>query len=170
MKIKVIDRVISTALLVAVLTVIFILSAQNSHESDGVSGGFIKTLASVFKPDFGTLTEAQQLKIVEAWQSVVRTLGHFSEYGALGFFAANAARSYGLKGLWGILAPFAFSVVYALSDEIHQIFVPGRTCELKDLLVDSLGSLLGVLLFSLVMWIILKEKRKSRPNNSDCRT
>ena len=39
---------------------------------------------------------------------------------------------------WGVC------VIYAMSDEFHQLFVPGRTCKLTDVLIDSSGSLLGI--------------------------
>jgi VanZ family protein len=37
------------------------------------------------------------------------------------------------------------SLAYALSDEFHQLFVPGRFCALKDILVDFAGSIFSVL-------------------------
>lgn len=45
---------------------------------------------------------------------------------------------------WGI------SILSALSDEFHQLFVPGRTFQLMDLAVDSFGSLVGILVYK---WI-----------------
>ncbi len=41
---------------------------------------------------------------------------------------------------------YMFGVLYALSDEIHQYFVPGRTCDPRDFLVDSIGLLVGMLI------------------------
>lgn len=40
-----------------------------------------------------------------------------------------------------------FTMLYALSDEIHQIFVPGRTFQLEDLALDLLGALAGLWLY-----------------------
>ena len=45
---------------------------------------------------------------------------------------------------------FAIGALYAVSDEIHQIFVPGRSCELRDILIDSAGVLVGILAFQLL--------------------
>ena len=53
---------------------------------------------------------------------------------------------------------FLIGTVYAASDELHQLFVPGRSGELTDTMLDGLGVLLGVLLLS----ILLNRRRKGR--------
>ena len=47
-------------------------------------------------------------------------------------------------------------IIYATSDEIHQLFVPGRACQLRDILIDSIGSITGVYLYKLINTKILK--------------
>jgi len=42
------------------------------------------------------------------------------------------------------LAGFILTIVYGISDELHQVFVPGRAWESKDLVIDALGALVGV--------------------------
>ena len=56
----------------------------------------------------------------------------------------------------GILS-FLFSVIYALSDEFHQTFVPGRDGNIVDVLIDSSGALVGILLSSIVYSLIIKK-------------
>ncbi len=51
-----------------------------------------------------------------------------------------------------------FSSLYALSDEIHQYFVPGRSCDPVDLLVDIVGILLGIILIYFVKKKLLAER------------
>ncbi|MEM9861948.1 MAG: VanZ family protein [Myxococcota bacterium] len=70
---------------------------------------------------------------------------HFIEYAILAFFCAHAAR-----GTWpnrSLLRTAAFgaliAVLFGLSDELHQAFVPGRTAELLDLVADGLGAVAG---------------------------
>lgn len=41
-------------------------------------------------------------------------------------------------------------IIYATSDEIHQIFTPDRACQIKDILIDSIGSITGIYLFKLL--------------------
>ena len=51
-----------------------------------------------------------------------------------------------------------FTSLYALSDEIHQIFIDGRSCEFRDWVIDTAGALIGIAAFLLVMLIIKKRK------------
>ena len=76
---------------------------------------------------------------------------HLIEYGILGFFFYRALRVSKLAKQVFILA-IIFSILYALSDEIHQFFIPGRKFDLWDLVADSLG----------VVFVALYLKRKQK--------
>ncbi len=101
---------------------------------------------------------------------IVRKGAHFFEYLLLGIFSAIAAREIyfyrngttslkGVKGWFSIwLLAWAVGAVYALSDELHQHFVSGRSCEIRDILIDAGGALLGVLLIMMIQFI----KRRMR--------
>ncbi len=70
---------------------------------------------------------------------------HFVEYGVLAWLcAAASSRSWPSASAWrtGAFAVFV-SVLWGLSDEIHQAFVPGRYSELADVIADLLGSMSG---------------------------
>ena len=47
-------------------------------------------------------------------------------------------------------------MLYALSDEVHQIYVPGRSCELRDVFIDTSGSIIGIIIYSLINFIYRK--------------
>ncbi len=67
-------------------------------------------------------------------------------YGVLSYLALGARRG------------GAIAILYAASDEIHQYFVPGRTCSLWDFLVDSLGIIVGI--SAVILWKRLLEVRE----------
>jgi VanZ family protein len=71
------------------------------------------------------------------WDLVLRKIGHAAEFALLGALLARALRR-------GTLA-FALGVAYAVSDEVHQHFVPGRVGAWYDVLIDAVGVALGVL-------------------------
>ena len=74
-------------------------------------------------------------------------LYHLVEYSVLGALLFLAARtSFGLGGAKAVMVAFAFSLLYGISDEWHQSFVPGRFASLGDVAADGLGGLLGALL------------------------
>ena len=82
---------------------------------------------------------------------IIRKLGHFSEYMALGFFSFCYSTN-----IFMILS-FLFSVLYASSDEFHQTFVAGRDGNIVDVVIDSSGALVGILLSSIVYFLIIKK-------------
>lgn len=92
-------------------------------------------------------------------QTTVRKIAHFLCYFALsgslfGFFSAFPSLR------WPAMPAFCTTVFYAVTDEIHQAFVPGRSCELRDLLIDSAGALAFLLLW--VLGVCLLRARKKR--------
>ena len=94
---------------------------------------------------------------------IIRKLGHFSEYMLLGFFSfcylsnlfieKNKMRDFKKT----VIFSFLFSVLYASSDEFHQTFVVGRDGNIVDVLIDSSGALVGILLSSIVYFLIVKK-------------
>jgi VanZ family protein len=86
-------------------------------------------------------------------------LMHLLEYGVLAFLVYRALhRKNPLPKI--VLVVLILSMSYALSDEIHQLFVPGRTFQVIDLFIDLLGSLLGVYLYQRLK--IEPQRRKER--------
>jgi VanZ family protein len=91
--------------------------------------GLIFALSSV--PDLGTG--------LGGWDLVLRKIGHAAEFALLGALLARAIGS-----AW---PAFALGVLYAISDEVHQAFVPGRQGSPLDVAVDAVGVACGVLLW-----------------------
>ena len=60
-----------------------------------------------------------------------------------------------------IVLPWVIGTIYAVSDEVHQLFVEGRSCEVRDMLLDSAGVAAGVLLMN---WLNRYRSRKSLRN------
>ncbi len=152
---KKIIRAILLALIISVMVIIFVLSAQDGNDSGGTSGGLTEFLLAIFGVDAGSLDEAEFTKI----EAFVRTAAHFSEYALLAFLAAFFLATYEIKRIFVLLIAVAFSSLYAITDEIHQIFVPGRAAELSDWLVDTSGALTGAAIAILIL-IIAKSIKK----------
>lgn len=73
----------------------------------------------------------------------------------------NALRINRVHSYKGILLALLICILYAISDEIHQIFVPGRSGEIRDVVIDSSGSSTGILVYSIVSQIIERMNRKA---------
>ena len=133
---------ISAILVATVAIIIFLLSDQTSTESSSTSDSFIYLLFRLIGQTFST--------------DFIRTLAHFCEYAGLGFLVHNLLFS--IKDKLNPLLTVLFSFGYAVTDEIHQLFVPGRSFQLIDLTVDLGGIVLGTIVFSCFILIIRYKK------------
>lgn len=130
--------IISWALVIACMAVIFSLSAQTAGESSEVSGWLIFMLKLNISQDF------------------IRTVAHFLEYAGLSVLVFNA-----LFQTFDYQRPFVsliISVLYAATDEIHQLFVEGRAFQISDIVVDSLGAASGIIVLILLIKLLSKIK------------
>ena len=80
------------------------------------------------------------------WQYDLAHMVEYAVLGALTFFAVRGYRA-GLPWLAAALVSWAFAVVYGMSDEFHQSFVPNRDANWMDVGFDALGALLGIAVF-----------------------
>ena len=143
------------------MTFIFIMSAKEADESSRISGGLIERICELVVPGFAERTEAQRAETVEAMQGFVRKAAHFTVYALLGALTVQALFCHTDGRAAVILISFAVCVVYAVSDEVHQLFVPGRSGEVRDVLIDSLGAALGIL-FSYALTRLVRARRAGR--------
>ncbi len=79
------------------------------------------------------------------------TIAHFCEYAVLGALIAISSRAWTSTDSMSAIAAIAISSAYGISDEIHQLFVPGRTCDVFDWLADTAGAAVGAAAAILVM-------------------
>mgnify|MGYP002688750535 FL=1 len=97
----------------------------------------------------------------------VRKCAHASEYAVLGVLMLGTAYSFAEdQGKKNRLLCWCAGTAYAATDEFHQLFVPGRSCQFRDVCIDSAGILTGIVLFSLIKHQIAKynEKKKVAKN------
>ncbi len=86
-------------------------------------------------------TPSRDLPDFGLWQEVVANLGHAVGYALLALALARGwwwGRPWDRAGAGGVLA---LALAYAVSDELHQAFVPGRSATLADVIVDAVGAL-----------------------------
>ena len=143
---------------------IFCLSSQTAVESSSLSGGFVKEIATVLTPDFQKYPSAKQDTIIEAWQYVARKCAHASLFGILGVLTTLAMNVTEMrKKRLLILISIGICLFYAMSDEFHQIFIPGRSPQITDVGIDFCGAIVGIGLTTLLIWVIRgKKQRKTK--------
>lgn len=156
------DRALSAATVILWMGVIFLFSAQTGNDSGSTSGGIVRWLVNFFHPHFSQMPEDQQMGILVLWHTLIRKGAHFSEYAILGALLCNALRTYNLARSLRWLIPVAGSALYAISDELHQFFVPDRVCSIVDVGIDTAGAIFGIALFSLFAYLIKKRAKTAR--------
>lgn len=122
------------------MAVIFILSAQKAVDSQNISDRFIILFGLKFSSDF------------------VRTVAHFLEYAGLSVLVYNAI--YQSLGCAKPVISVVICAVYAVTDEIHQLFVEGRACQITDIIIDTAGAIVGVAVLSAIIFVYKKIKRR----------
>ena len=137
----------------------FVLSAQNADGSNQTSDRVIRWLLERFDKGFLTLSVKEQLLRMGEWSFAVRKLAHFVLYAALGSLAYGAF-SLGERPRRPFPASLGLGALLAVLDEFHQSFVPGRSCEFRDMSIDMAGVLLGAVVLLLIQWLIDRRKKE----------
>jgi len=149
-------RILVIIMLFANLSFIWINSSKTAKESTETSNSVTHSVAKHVVEDYEDLSPKEQKAKVKELNPKVRTAAHMIEYvplGALIFLLIisiyDVSEKLGAKKkLMLILLSVFLALVFSVSDEIHQIFVKGRSFELKDIAMDSLGMFLGYSLFA----------------------
>lgn len=118
-------------LLILWMIFIFVMSSFNANESSNQSGIIVNFISSIFN-----ISDTKLLSLI------IRKGAHFTEYFILGILSIN----YVIKYKKNIIYSYLMCILYAISDEIHQLFVPGRSCQILDVIIDCLGSIIGIIL------------------------
>ena len=143
------------------MILIFVFSAQPADESAELSNSAGAFVCRLFIPGFQELSPWEQMQHIEGIDHTIRKIAHGTEYFVLGILCAATLLSWVKKSRKLLLCSgFLIAVLYSVTDEIHQIFVPGRACMFTDILIDSAGALAGVLVFSLLL-LIRRTKNRS---------
>ncbi len=139
------------------MVVIFFFSSQPGAEStktsDSASYQIIEWQNYLFHQK---KSEVELMAQAETIGLVVRKVAHMSEYALLALLLAFYLSCYSFTTKNWLLLTWGVTVFYAISDEIHQLFVPGRAGKITDVCIDSVGAAIGVLL----IFILWKKRKK----------
>lgn len=132
--------IVGWLLVILLMGIIYYFSNQESVQSSNTSSGITKVIFDLF--DLDSLFE------FESFHSLIRKLAHFSVYALLGFLLYNAIFYTKKMDYINILVLAIFLVfLYACSDEVHQLFVYGRSGEIRDVIIDSSGGSIGAIIY-----------------------
>ena len=148
---RILFTVFSWVFVAFAVVIIAYFALETGEKSSQTSTGVVDTVIEML-PNSENITEPQR----EVIHISIRQLAHFSIYCMLGFALANAFNTtINSAKIVNVLLAGAFSVQFSLFDEfVLQLNTVGRGAELKDVITDSLGAVLGIVVFS-VLYICL---------------
>lgn len=147
-------KIIAWTLVVLWMCVIFSFSAQEATTSKKTSGKTLVKIASAISKDFKKLPPKKKAEKVEPYQTAIRKVAHLTEYAVLGILSYIAFLQHKKRKL--IFSATTLCMLYAISDEIHQLFVKGRACRWYDVLIDTGGALIGIMIIIGILKLINK--------------
>lgn len=136
---------------------IFSLSHQPGSASSELSQGLLIYLLEGFQKVLPNVsTDSQLLHLF------LRKGAHFFAYMVLGILLMNAFRTMKLFQIRHAFIAFGIAVLYACSDEFHQTFIPGRSGQISDVILDALGAATGIIGYTLLFhWFSKYFKRRN---------
>ena len=153
-------RGILIVLLLCTFYIIFGFSSQDGEKSGGISKritDFILEKSS----KYNSLEISEQEQVNKRTERVIRKIAHFSIYTLVGFLVMALLSTYeNIKRKNQIYISTMLGISYAISDEIHQSFTPGRGPKITDVFIDSLGVFFGIIVILLIVEIINIKNKK----------
>lgn len=150
------------------MCVIFAFSAQTKEESGAVSESVTYHMVSSTRMFFHLDISDERVKeIADAIEGFVRKMAHMTEYGILSILLFIWIGQWEMSFLRRGGTASGAAAVYAATDEIHQVFVAGRSGRFSDVCIDTAGAILGIVVFVLIVKLVttirtLRKKREER--------
>lgn len=146
---------------IIVMVIIFVFSSKPAVSSNESSLIVADHILSVYE----NTTQAQldtekRYQVLETINTVVRKGSHFCEYALLAITLGFHFYIHGFMGMRLFVLSILLSTIYAASDEFHQTFVPGRSGQFRDVMIDTLGAVAGLLFFFLVLMIYDSHRKR----------
>ena len=155
-------RVTLCALILCLMAFIFWHSSKPGSDSYDESGEIVGDVLDVVAPEINEDMSSdgwQRRDTIHLW---FRKGVHLCIFAALSFCATLLLSSYDIKRWAVAIFSIAFTILYAVSDEVHQHFVPGRKGALFDVGVDSLGAVVGWACAILAIWLFWNVQRRKQ--------
>ena len=141
-------KTISFIVLILWMIVIFSFSSADANKSTGTSDKVITTMIEIKDKITNNETPNNEKEIIVKNSSFyIRKIAHITEYLILGFLIFNLLKQYSVTNIYYAIG---LSILYSCTDEFHQLFISGRSGSIRDVLIDSIGILIGTYLYKLL--------------------
>lgn len=145
------------ALVITVMGLIFYFSNQIADTSEDLSKGIIYDIVNKFNLAQGK-TQNQKEELILQLNKIERKIAHYTIYTLLGIMLFLLIINIKKENKKAIIITIIIGAIYATTDEIHQIFIDGRTALITDVMLDTLGVTTGGFISMLIIGIYNKIK------------
>lgn len=146
-------KIISTILVVIWMFTIFYFSHQQGIGSSSTSKKVSMAIVNIIDIKNDMLEEEKE-EVVKIIEPIVRKVAHYILYMLGGILIINSVNAYINEDRKMIIYSSIIGVIYAISDELHQLLVNGRSGKVQDVIIDSIGILTGIAIYLLIKKII----------------
>lgn len=161
--------ILLAVLILSTMAVIFFFSAESGEESGSRSADVTDAILKITHPNLDSLPREEQQSIEASVHHLVRKTAHFLEYAFLAFLTTCLLlwlKHFSVFRIrpWQVwVFPAALGLLYAISDEVHQIF-SHRGARVTDVLIDFAGTLFGVCMVHVAAWMFrhLRNAKRSK--------
>ena len=140
-------KIIKIILLVLCMSIIFFFSSDKKEASTKKSDGLIISITE--KVMGKKLNSKEREYYTSKFVKPVRKSAHFTIYLLLGLIFISLLKEYNIIDKRSIIYTVIFVLLYACTDEVHQLFVSGRSGEVLDVLIDTTGGFVGTMIYKL---------------------
>ena len=156
MKTNIIRAIIIT-LLIGTFYLIFGFSNEDATKSSSRSKEISETIVNITRKKESKEEKNRIVKIIEPR---IRKIAHFLIYTLVGILSMSLFCTYNLKEKNKVLISLLIGAIYATTDEIHQSFVPGRGPQITDVILDTMGVFMGIVIVLTIITLYKKIQEK----------
>lgn len=150
-------KIISIISLILWMIIIFSFSSADANKSTGTSDKVITTMIEIKDKITDQETPISEKEIIVKNSSFyVRKIAHITEYLILGLLMFNTLKQFNILNIYYAII---LCVLYSCTDEFHQLFINGRSGSFRDVLIDTIGILLGTYLYKI---LVIKKKKVNK--------
>lgn len=159
-----VKKIVSIIIVIIWMSIIFGFSNQKGEGSKQTSGKMSQMIIRLIDIQH-KYSDIEKEELIEKIEPLLRKIAHFSIYTIGGIIITNCVWQFCNKEKVMIGISACIGTLYAISDEVHQLMVNGRSGNVKDVAIDSIGVITGIMVFLLIIKIYKKligKKQTSR--------
>lgn len=144
-----IKKIVSIIVAVIWMSIVFSFSNQQGEGSSSTSKSVSEFIINIIDIKH-TYTDSEKEKVIQTLEPYVRKLAHFAIYAIGGIAIINCVIQFTQSEKTTIVTSSLMGIIYAISDELHQLLVSGRSGKVQDVIIDLLGISTGIMLYLLI--------------------